>query len=370
MKVLRNIPSRNSILRDAVTSAKPPLPRSPRPTVILGAGGIVHAAHLPAYEKAGFPVIAIADIDPGKAASLAAQHNVAHSFGSVAAAVAFAPRDAVFDVAVPASQLLNVLALLPKESAVLMQKPMGETLEEARAIRDFSHQQGFTAAVNFQLRYAPNHLGVEALAHHGLLGELHDIEVQVRTHTPWHLWSFLAHAPRLEILYHSIHYIDLIRCWLGVPRSIYAKTVRHPSHRQLAPTKSVMILDYGDDKRVFIITQHGHDIARSSQCSFVQWEGTHGAIRMGMGAILDYPTGQHDTLSYIERNSEHQEWEDLPVVGDWFPDAFIGSMGALQAYVEGSVNNLPTNVDSAYETMAMVEAAYRSSERGGEAPPL
>lgn len=330
----------------------------------------MRAAHLPAYEKAGLPVVAIADTERDKAAELASRYNVPCAFDSVAAAVRFAPQDAVFDIAVPASEIVHLLPSLPTGTAVLMQKPMGETLEEARLIREICHRRNLTAAVNFQLRYAPNHLGVEALARNGVLGELHDIEVQVRTYTPWHLWTFLARAPRLEILYHSIHYIDLVRSWLGVPRSIYAKTVRHPANPQLAPTKSVMLLDYGDDKRVFIATHHGHDIARSSQCSFVQWEGTHGAIRMGMGVNLDYPSGQRDTLSYIERGDAQAEWIDLPVVGDWFPDAFIGSMGALQAYVEGSANCLPISVDSAYETMAMVEAAYRSSERGGEPLPL
>ena len=33
-----------------------PLPRAPRPIVIVGAGGIVNDAHLPAYRLAGLPV--------------------------------------------------------------------------------------------------------------------------------------------------------------------------------------------------------------------------------------------------------------------------------------------------------------------------
>jgi len=362
--------TRISELRKLAAQIKPPLPKTPRPIVILGAGGIVRAAHLPAYQKAGLPVIGIGDIEPEKATLLASQYKIAHRFDSVTAAVQFAPLDAVFDIAVPARELVHVLPLLPRGSAVLMQKPMGETLDDARTIREICDKRRLTAAVNFQLRYAPNHLGAAAIARNGVLGELHDIDVQVRTYTPWHLWSFLAKAPRLEILYHSIHYLDLIRAWLGVPQSIYAKTTKHPDNSQLAATKSVMILDYGENKRVFIATQHGHNLARSSQHSFVQWEGTDGAIRMGMGVNLDYPTGQHDTLSYIERNDESAEWHELPVAGDWFPDAFMGSMGELQMYLEGSTNSLPLNVDSAYETMAMVEAAYRSSERGGEPLPL
>ncbi|MGH3444520.1 MAG: hypothetical protein ACRDPB_04015, partial [Nocardioidaceae bacterium] len=69
---------------------------------MIGAGGIVRAAHLPAYAKAGFPVIALADTAGGRATELSREFGVARSFGSVAEAIAFAPHDAVFDVAVPA----------------------------------------------------------------------------------------------------------------------------------------------------------------------------------------------------------------------------------------------------------------------------
>lgn len=354
----------------AVKQAVPPRPKAVRPIVILGSGGIIRAAHLPAYQKAGFPVIAVADIARDKAAELAADWKIGHSFGSIADAVRFAPADAIFDVAVPASQIMTILPQLPAGAAVLLQKPMGETLEEARAIRDHCRRRGLTLAVNFQLRYAPNNLGAVALAREGLLGELHDMEVQVRTYTPWKLWTFLATAPRLEVLYHSIHYLDLIRSWLGNPIGVYAKTVRNPQCAGLAATKSSIVLDYGDWKRVFVVTNHGHDFADESQCSFVQWEGTQGAMRMDMGVNLDYPKGKPDTLSYAVRGSEDRRWLRVPVEGNWFPDAFVGSMGALQAYVEGAVAELPTGFESAYETMALVEAVYRSSAKAGEPLPL
>jgi predicted dehydrogenase len=348
----------------AIVAAEPPRPKTPRPIVVLGAGGIVRSAHLPAYAKAGFEVIALADVVSGKAAELAEENGIGKSFTSVADAVAFAPVDTVFDVAVPASQTLAVLSQLPKGASVLMQKPMGETLAEAHAIRELCRQRGLVAAVNFQLRYAPNNLAAVALAKAGLLGELHDMEVQVRTYMPWHLWTFLAKAPRVEILYHSIHYLDLVRSWLGNPLGVYAKTVRNPQCRDMAATKTAMVLDYGEWKRAFVVTNHGHEF-KETQRSFVQWEGTGGTMRMQMGVILDYPEGKPDTLGYAERGKA-TSWTTVPVKGNWFPDAFAGSMGALQAYVEGSANELPIGFESAYETMALVEAAYRSSARSAE----
>src|SRR3984893_432273 len=115
----------------AVQTVRQPRPRQVRPIVVIGAGGIVRAAHLPAYEKAGFPVIGLMDQDGDKAAALAAERRIPHSFSSVAEAVRFAPRDAVFDVAVPASQLVHILPQLPDGAPMLIQKPMGETLQEA-----------------------------------------------------------------------------------------------------------------------------------------------------------------------------------------------------------------------------------------------
>jgi predicted dehydrogenase len=347
-----------------------PRPRQPRPIVIIGAGGIVRAAHLPAYRRAGFPVIGLFDKDAAKAAALAAEFGVERSFDSVADAVRFAPRDCVFDVAVPASQLTHILPELPDRAAVLMQKPMGETLDEARQIRDLCRKKELAASVNFSLRYSPNNLAAAALAGAGVLGEIHDLQVQISTYTPWQLWTFLATAPRLEILYHSIHYFDLIRSWLGNPRGVFAKTLRNPQTPDLAATKTVAILDYGEDKRVFVATNHHHNLGPSHQHSFVQWEGTAGAARIRMGSNLDYPKGKPDTLEYAGRGSEGAQWQALPLLGNNFPDGFIGTMGALQAYVEGSSSSLPTQYEDAFQTMALVEALYRADRRDGEPIPL
>jgi predicted dehydrogenase len=351
-------------------SIKMPRPRQPQPIIVIGAGGIVRAAHLPAYAKAGFPVIGIMDEVAERAESLAAERGIPNAFRTVAEAVRFAPPDAVFDVAVPASQLVHILPKLRDGAAVLMQKPMGETLEEAEAIREICRNKGLTASVNFSLRYSPNNLAVRALADAGMLGEIHDVEVQISTFTPWHLWTFLATAPRLEILYHSIHYFDLIRSWLGNPHSVSAKTVKSPHAAGLAATKTVAILDYGDAMRVFVATNHSHEFGEAHQHSFVQFEGLQGAARMTMGVNLDYPTGRPDTVEYARRGAVSASWASIPISGNNFPDGFMGPMGALQAYVEGSVSTLPTHFEDAYETMALVEALYRSSDNGAAYVPL
>src|ERR1700676_874405 len=93
----------------AVQAVRQPRPRQVHPIVVIGAGGIVRAAHLPAYEKAGFPVIGIMDQDSAKAAQLASERGIARTFSCLPEAAHYAPPDAVFDVAVPASQFVHIL---------------------------------------------------------------------------------------------------------------------------------------------------------------------------------------------------------------------------------------------------------------------
>ncbi len=86
-------------------------------------------------------------------------------------------------------------------------------------------------------------------------------------------------------------------------------------------------------------------------------------MRAQMGVNLNYPIGLPDTLEYIIRGDK--DWSMGPVSGNWFPDAFMGSMGSLQAFVQGEAETLPTGVEDAIDTMRTVEAAYISSARGG-----
>lgn len=348
----------------------PALPEHPRPIVSIGAGGIVRDAHYPAYQKVGFSVAGVYDLDAKRAAEMAANFGVPKVYASLQEAVGSAPPDAVFDVAVPASAILDILPHIPDGRGVLIQKPMGENLSDARKILDICHSKKLIAAVNFQLRYAPYVLAARSLIAQGAIGDVHDMEVRVMVYTPWQMWSFMYGIPRVEILYHSVHYLDLIRSFLGEPNGIYAKTLRHPKQAKLASTRTTMILDYGDTLRANISVNHGHEYGLRHQESYVKWEGTRGAIKATLGLLMNYPKGEPDSFEYcVLEPDKEPTWESVPLSGSWFPDAFIGTMSSLMRFMEGSSDMLPTSVDDAYKTMALVEAAYQSSESGATPIP-
>ncbi len=125
------------------------------PIYIIGAGGIVNDAHLPAYKIAGYNVQGILDINIEKAKSTAQKFSIPSFFSTLDEMIAAAPADAIYDIAVPGSQTMAVLTELPVGSSVLIQKPMGENYEEAKQILKITRQKKILAAINFQLRYAP-----------------------------------------------------------------------------------------------------------------------------------------------------------------------------------------------------------------------
>ena len=345
----------------------PILPNKPLPIIIIGAGGIVKDAHLPAYAIAGFLVQGIFDIDLEKAQNLKKNFGIiGEVFETLEKAIGTGQKyNAIFDLAVPAAHIANILEQLPDGAAVLIQKPMGENLQQAQEIIDICRRKHLVSAVNFQLRYAPYMLAAKEMIEKGLIGEVYDMEVLVNVFTPWYLWNFLYDLPRVEILYHSIHYVDLVRTFLGNPKKVYASTVRHPKMPELASTRTSMILDYDEYTQARIMTNHGHEFGREKQQSYVKFEGTKGAIKIKIGVSIDYPKGVPPTFEYIILGQESTKWKELPLKGGWFPHAFIGTMASLQNHYINQSQALLNSTEDAFVTMQLVELMYTSSNVGG-----
>ena len=344
---------------------QPALPETRQPIIIIGAGGIVADAHLPAYKIAGFEVFGIVNRTKERAQKLADAFGIPNVFNSVAEAVGNAPAHTVYDLTIMPEQYVETIKQLPDGSALLIQKPMGDDFAHANEILELCRSKKIKAAANFQLRFAPFVSAARFLIEKGLIGELYDMEVRVTIKTPWEIFPHVIIHPRLEIQYHSIHYVDLIRSFLGNPKSVLAKTLKHPA-KSLSSSRSTILMDYGDTMHAVINTNHDHDFGPNHQESYIKWEGTKGAIVAKIGLLMDYPHGVPDVFEYcIVEEGKAPEWQTVKLEGSWFPEAFIGTMANLMCYNEGSSAVLHTSVEDVIQTMAVVESAYQSSDIGG-----
>ncbi len=216
----------------------------PRPIVVLGAGGIVRDAHLPAYRKAGFVVAGLYDRDRARAEALAAEWGIATVFGALEEAV---DQDAVFDIAAPPTAHAELLGALPEGATALIQKPFGRDLAMATELRDLAHARGLTVAVNFQLRFSPMMLALRDALARGHFGTLTEIEVHLNLVTPWQLCSASARR-RTRRDPESLD--PLSRYDPGARRRAaagdVARSYGHPRAESRATADQRDILDYGD----------------------------------------------------------------------------------------------------------------------------
>jgi predicted dehydrogenase len=339
-----------------------PLPTTPRPIVVIGAGAIVRTAHLPAYRRIGLPVAGVFDICREAAAETARQFGDLTVYPTFAAACDVG--DAIFDLAVPAPAIAGVLAQLPRGAAVLIQKPMGETLSAARQIAAICRERQLLAAMNFQLRFSPNMMALADLIATKQLGDLTDIEVRIVDRQPWEQWTFLKGAPRLEVLYHSIHYLDAIRWIAGDPAGVMCRTASHPQLREFADTSSTIVLDFGARIRCSLVMNHSHRHDETHRASLFKVEGTTGAALLTLGVNLDYPAGPPDRMAV----SFDRQWRPVALRGSWFSEAFEGPMANLQRVLAGEDTALVSPIADALKTMALVEACYASSN--GASTPI
>lgn len=334
-----------------------PAPTKPKPIVIIGAGGIVRDAHLPAYAKAGLTVAAVTDLDPDRAKGLARDWSIPAVLADVRGAAGHGT-DVVYDVAVPPAAIMNILPDLPDGAAVLIQKPMGPDLATARAIRAICRQKRLRAAVNFQLRFSPMMMAARTMIEGGDIGDLLDVEVHLNIFTPWDLFPFLIPMRRVEIAVHSVHYLDTIRALAGTPKGVFARTMADPRQPDFAQTRTSIILDYDAPLRGIVSINHNHRGGRKFQSAWFRLEGTKGCLMVKLGVCFDYPHGEPDELWFCPNDGD---WRQIPLSGSWFIDSFMGPMRNLQRYDAGEDDSLFSGVEDAFHTMALVEACFDSA---------
>ena len=324
------------------------------PIVIFGAGSIVSDAHLPAYAQAGFAVAGIYDPDFAKADTLAKAYGT-RAFATMAEVTALGC-GAVYDLAVPPVAIPALLNAVPEGAVALIQKPLGSDIAEADEIIRILRARNIRAAVNFQLRFAPMCLALKDAIARGQLGEVVDFDAWLALDTPWHLWAFLADLPRVEILLHSIHYLDFMRDLLGNPLGISARTMGHPTST-VSNTRTAMLMDYGPNIRANLSINHNHAFGRKFQACEFRICGTKGAAYLKMGVNLDYPKGEPDEL-WLNTDGE---WRQIALMGNWFIAAFVGRITQVMRFATGEDATLQGSAEDAWHTMALVEAAYESA---------
>jgi predicted dehydrogenase len=331
------------------------------PIAIIGAGGIVDGAHLPAYKIAGLEVIGIFDVDKERAKEVAERHGIPKVYGSLEELLAD-PQSIIVDIAVPAAlqpEIFYQVAAAKKH--ILAQKPMATSVADGIKMARAVEENGIVAAVNHQLRFDEGIAGAYKMVDLGWIGKVTNVTIEVNLVTPWEMWPWAKDLERLEIMLHSIHYHDVIRWFLGEPNTVFCVAGRTLGQYPVGETRTISAYSY--DQGVTALVHANHINRGGDNRAEFRIDGDRGSIRGTLGLLYDYPVGRVDTLEVNSQVVPTDGWTPYPVTTRWFPDAFRGTMGSvMNAIATGST--LRSSVADTVGTLRLVDALYKSMESG------
>ncbi|MCM3715516.1 Gfo/Idh/MocA family oxidoreductase [Alkalihalobacillus oceani] len=326
---------------------------------IVGAGEIVREAHLPAYKLAGFHVVGITNRTISRAEELAERFSIPKVYQSAEELIAD-PDITIIDIAVSAEKQVEIVEMATAAGKhVLCQKPLGSTYKDGVKIVELCKKAGVKGAINQQMRWAPGIRASHSIIERGWLGELLQATIQVNVKTDFSSWEFLRKVETLEVMYHSIHYMDSIRFLFGTPEYIYADGARFPGQAPVGETRTMIHMKFKDETRALIHDNHNNFADHDDWYATFRFEGTDGIVKGTNGALYNYPVGEEDTLQFYSKKIDEHYWFKPTLEGKWFPHAFIGTMGELMRAIEE--DREPENsVEDNLLTLKMLFAAYQS----------
>ena len=332
----------------------------------IGCGGIVNYGHIPAYRASGFNLIGGYDLNHEAAKKTVQAHGLSKVYESLDELL-LDPSIQIVDIAVmPWGQRDIVEKSLGAGKHVLCQKPFSSRYAEAVEMTALAQRAGLKIAVHQQFRWSSIIQAVRSLMLEGWLGDILDVQVQVSINTPWDMWPWLASQPRLEVLFHSIHYLDSLRFLFGEPVLITSRHTKHPMQQARGETKTITIWEYTSGLQILITVCHFDWSA--GLYSLFRVLGTEGLIEGTIGTNYDYPDGRNDTIKFRSRIQAERDFSaTLP--GKWIPDAFYGPMASLMEAIQTDGEPL-TSAEDNLGTLRVVEAAYRSMSQARSVSPL
>lgn len=329
----------------------------------VGAGFIMRDVQLKAYADAGFNVTGITSRTPEIAHEVADLRGIPRVYDTLEQMLQD-PAVEILDIAVPPDQQLNIVRTAVERGrrlkGILAQKPLAVNYEEACEIVRLCEQRRLPLAVNQNMRYDQSIRALKTILERGYLGTPVLATIEMRAVPHWQAW--LRDYHRLTLLNMSIHHIDCFRYLFGEPDAIFVSARKDPRTR--FPHEDgicLYVLEYESGLRATAWDDvwTGPRTDQDSLNPYIKWriEGTEGLAEGTIG-WPDYPNHCPSTLTFTT-SREPGVWITPRWSEVWFPDAFQGPMADLMNAIATHAEP-PTNGASNLNTMAIIEAGYRS----------
>jgi D-apiose dehydrogenase len=177
-------------------------------------------------------IVAVADLDPTRAQEAASRFGIERTYTDFRRMLDSERPDFVDIITPPGSHLEICAEAARRGVAVICQKPLAPTYEEAVHIVETVETSGTRFMVHENWRWQPWYREADRLIRDGVLGEVFSVAFRMRMGDGWGENAYLARQPyfrdypRLLIFETGVHFVDTFRFLLGEVTTVYARTRR------------------------------------------------------------------------------------------------------------------------------------------------
>lgn len=329
---------------------------------IVGCGFFAAFHHEAWARMPGVEVVAVCDRDLARAeAARAAHHPGAAVFDDVERMLDAAV-PTIVDIVTPPPTHAPLTALCAARSIdVICQKPLAPDLEAARRLVDEAEAAGIRLAVHENFRFQPWFREARRLIDEGLFGRLHSVAFRLRPGDGQGPRAYLDRQPYFQsmtrFLVHetAVHLIDTFRMLMGEATTLYAD-LRRINPVLAGEDAGYILLGFeSGGTGLFDGNRLNDHVAENTRLTMGEmWlEGEAGVLRLdGAGALHWKPHGGTET-------PHAYAWENRSFGGDC---VYATNAHIVEAWRSGRTAE---NEGRDYlRNMALVDAAYRSSDEG------
>lgn len=334
----------------------------PLKAVAVGAG-FFSQFHFEAWKRIPeVEMAALCDLDLMKAKQTAQYYNIPRFYDDLEMMLDKEQPDFIDIITPPAFHLGICQQAMDRGIAIICQKPLVPTLEEAETLSGLAKSAGIPFMVHENFRFQPWFREVRSILDKGQIGDrLHSIYFRMRTGDGWPEDAYLDRQPyfrtmpRLLIYETGVHYVDVFRYLFGEITSVFAHLRKLNAAIEGEDCALVMFQFENGATGVLDGNRYNEADAEDPRYTFGELlvEANGGSIRLDMeGNIRIQPIGKPS----FEHEYVHQK---LNFAGDCV-------YATQKHFVDCLLHGKPfeTNLEDYLHNLRVQEAIYSSSAQG------
>jgi predicted dehydrogenase len=330
----------------------PPVPRKYRPKIGLITCGGITQSHLTAYRKQGYNVVALCDLDIGRAEKRRAEFYPEATVYTDFREVLKRPDIDVVDVAThPAERAAILPECLKARKHVLSQKPFVLDLRLGAKLVDLAEKYNVKLAVNQNGRWAPHVSYMRQAVNKGLIGDVLSAHMAVHWNHDWVAGSPFDKVRYLILYDFAIHWFDMVHCYMRgkTATRVYASDRVGQGQKAKPPLFGQAQIEFADAQASLVFD--GYVLHGAKDRTYIA--GTKGTLSSDGPDLIS----QTVTLTTAKGTASPK------LEGKWFPDGMAGTMGELLAAIEAKRQPSNSAADN-LKSLAVCFAACKSAETG------